>query len=49
MPVTIDVESPLQDDVRRLIAELNAHPLTLTTPDFCSHMTVEDMADDATT
>jgi putative acetyltransferase len=49
MAVTIDVESPLQDDVRRLIAELNAHLLTLTPPEFCSHMTVEDMADGNTT
>ena len=47
--VTIDVESPLQDDVRRLIAELNAHLLTLTPPEFCSHMTVDEMADGATT
>lgn len=49
MAVTIDVESPLQDDVRILIAELNAHLLTLTPPEFCSHMTVEDMADGDTT
>jgi putative acetyltransferase len=49
MAVTIDVESPLQDDVRALIAELNAHLLTLTPPEFCSHMTVEDMAGGDTT
>ena len=49
MGVTIEVESPLQDEVRVLIAELNAHLLTLTPPEFCSHMTVEDMADGATT
>ena len=49
MPVTIAVESPLQDDVRSLIAALNAHLLTLTPPEFCSHMSVEDMADDDTT
>jgi len=47
--VTIAVESPLQDDVRRLIADLNAHLLTLTPPEFCSHMTVEEMADEVTT
>jgi putative acetyltransferase len=47
--VTIDIESPLQDDVRTLIAALNAHLLTLTPPEFCSHMTVEDMADADTT
>ena len=49
MSVTIHAESPLQDDVRRLIAALNAHLLTLTPPEFCSHMTVEEMADDDTT
>jgi putative acetyltransferase len=47
--VTIDIESPLQNDVRTLIAALNAHLLTLTPPEFCSHMTVEDMADADTT
>lgn len=49
MAVTIDIESPLQDDVRTLIAELNAYLLTLTPPEYCSHMTVEDMAGDDTT
>ena len=49
MSVSIGVESPLQDDVRALIAALNAHLLTLTPPEFCSHMTVEDMADEDTT
>lgn len=49
MSVTIRVESPLQDDVRSLIAALNAHLLTLTPPEFCSHMTVEGMAGDDTT
>lgn len=49
MSVTIAVESPLQDDMRSLIAALNAHLLTLTPPEFCSHMTVEDMAGGDTT
>ena len=49
MAVTIAVESPLQDDVRELIAALNAHLLTLTPPEFCSHLTVEQMADSDTT
>jgi len=44
MPVSIAVESPLTDDVRRLIAELNAYLLTLTPREFCFHMTVEEMA-----
>ena len=47
--VTIAVESPLQDDVRTLIAALNEHLLTITPPEFCSHMTVEQMADADTT
>jgi putative acetyltransferase len=49
MTVVIGVESPLQDDVRELIAALNAHLLTLTPREFCSHMTVEDMAGPETT
>ena len=49
MAVTIAVESPLQDDVRELIAALNAHLLELTPPEFCSHLTVEQMADADTT
>jgi putative acetyltransferase len=49
MAVTIAVESPLQDDVRGLIAALNAHLLELTPPEFCSHLTVEQMADADTT
>jgi len=49
MPVTIAVESPLQDDVRTLITELNAVLLEHTPAEFCSHMTVEQMADADTT
>ncbi len=49
MAVTIAVESPLQDDVRVLIAELNAALLELTPPEFCFHMTIEQMADADTT
>lgn len=44
MAVTIAVESPLQDGVRALIAALNDHLLTITPPEYCSHMTVEQMA-----
>ena len=47
--MTIAVESPLQDDVRGLIAELNATLDVLTPPEFCFHMTVEQMADADTT
>jgi putative acetyltransferase len=49
MAVVIAEESPLQDDVRALIAELNAVLLSLTPPEFCFHMTVEQMAGDETT
>ena len=49
MGVTIAIESPLQDDVRSLIAALNEHLLTITPPEFCSHLTVEQMAGAETT
>lgn len=49
MTVTIAVETPLQDDVRGLIAELNATLLALTPPEFCFHMTAEQMAGAGTT
>jgi putative acetyltransferase len=49
MAVTIAVESPLTDDVRRLIAALNEHLLSLTPPEHCYHMTVEQMAGPDTT
>lgn len=44
MAISIALESPLQPQVRTLIAELNAVLLGLTPPEFCSHMTVEQMA-----
>jgi len=47
--IEIATESPLQDDVRGLIAELNATLLELTPPEFCFHMTAEQMADADTT
>ena len=49
MTVTIAPESPLQDDVRELVGQLNAFLLTLSPPEACYHMTVEEMADPATT
>jgi putative acetyltransferase len=49
MAVEIAAESPLQDDIRGLIAELNATLLDLTPPEFCFHMTVEQMAEPSTT
>jgi putative acetyltransferase len=47
--VSIAVESPLQDDVRVLVSELNAVLLELTPPEHCHHLTVEQMADASTT
>lgn len=44
MAISITSESPLQPQVRTLIAELNAVLLGLTPPEFCSHMTAEQMA-----
>jgi putative acetyltransferase len=47
--VVIAAESPLQDDIRELVRQLNAYLHSLTPPEFCFHMTVEQMADAATT
>jgi putative acetyltransferase len=49
--VAIDIaaETPLHDDVRLLVSELNAALLELTPPEFCSHMTAEQMAGSDTT
>ena len=49
MTLAIVVESPLQDDVRVLVAELNATLLELTPPEFVFHLTVEQMAESDTT
>ncbi|MEJ0059713.1 MAG: GNAT family N-acetyltransferase [Terricaulis sp.] len=49
MTTIIAVESPLQDEVRALVAQLNAMALSLTPAEFCHHMTVEQMTDTATT
>ena len=47
--IAIAIESPLQDEVRTLVAELNATLLELTPPEHCHHLTVEQMAGDDTT
>ncbi len=47
--VTIAVETPLQDDVRRMVAMLNETLLALTPREFCHHLTVEQMAGPDTT
>ncbi len=49
MAVSIAIESPLQDEVRQLIAALNAYLLSMSPPEFCYHMTVEEMAEASTT
>ena len=45
----IAIESPLTDDVRELIAELNDVLLALSPPEACHHLTVEQMAQPDTT
>ncbi len=49
MTVEIAAETPLQDDVRRLVAELNAHLDPLTPDEFQFQMTVEQMDESALT
>jgi len=49
MAIAVAAETPLQDEVRMLIAELNEALLALTPPEFCFHLTVEQMATPATT
>ena len=49
MTVTIAIETPLQDDVRELVALLNVYLQPLSPPEFQFQMTVEQMADPKTT
>ncbi len=44
MNLAIAVETPLSDDVRRLVAALNQAALALTPREFCHHLTAEQMA-----
>ena len=44
MAVTIAVETPLQDDVRAMVAALNGFLNPLTPPEFQYQLTVEEMA-----
>ena len=48
MPITVAIETPLQDDVRELVGQLNAHLLPLSPVEFQFKMTVEQMAGDDT-
>jgi putative acetyltransferase len=45
MAITIAIESPLQDEIRTLVSELNDYLLELTPPDYVFHLTVEQMAE----
>jgi putative acetyltransferase len=49
MVVVVAIETPLQDDVRRLVAALNDHLLPLSPVEFQFKMTVEQMAGSDTT
>lgn len=49
MTISIAIETPLQDDVRTLVGRLNDHLLPLSPIEFQFKMTVEQMADSATT
>jgi putative acetyltransferase len=49
MSITIAVETPLQDEVRAMVAELNAHLRPLSPPQFQFQMTAEQMAEPHTT
>lgn len=49
MSVAISVETPLQDDVRRLVADLNSYMLPLTPREFQFQLTVEQMSEPAVT
>ncbi|MCO6390357.1 GNAT family N-acetyltransferase [Aliihoeflea aestuarii] len=49
MAVIIANETPLQDDVRQLVAELNAYMQPLTPPQFQFQLTVEQMAEPTVT
>lgn len=49
MAVTVRAESPLQNEVRELVRQLNSYLLSLSPPEACYHMTVEQMAEPPTT
>lgn len=49
MSVVIGIESPLQDDIRKLVAALNDHLLPLSPTEFQFGISVDDMAEPRTT
>ena len=48
-PVTIAVETPLQDDVRAMVADLNVTMIPLTPREFQFQLTAEQMAEPSVT
>ncbi len=49
MTISIAVETPLQDDVRAMVADLNATMIPLTPREFQFQLTVEQMAEPSVT
>ncbi len=49
MALVIAVETPLQDEIRYLVAELNAYMIPLTPREFQFQLTVEQMAEPSVT
>ena len=49
MDISIAIETPLQDDVRGMVADLNATMIPLTPRQFQFQLTVEQMAEPAVT
>ncbi|WP_150526230.1 GNAT family N-acetyltransferase [Roseibium sediminis] len=49
MATTFSIESPLDDDVRGLVAELSCTMRALTPAHACHELSVEEMADERTT
>lgn len=49
MAVRIAIETPLQDDVRVMVADLNAYMIPLTPREFQFQLTVEEMAEPSMT
>lgn len=49
MAISVAIETPLQDDVRSLVSDLNDYLLPLSPVEFQFKMTVEQMAGDDTT
>lgn len=47
--ISIETETPLQDEVRALVLALNEYTYGLTPAEFRHHLTVEQMADASTT